>query len=141
MLKSARTAKGISFVLAGMLAAAPVSAVAQQAPPPQQNAPAQQGAPSQAAPAADFSDEKLESYAEAVVGIQEVNQKWQTEMNAAQSQEEADKIREQSFTEMEKVVQDKGLTVQEYNDITVAAQSNPDLNQEILAMINEEAGR
>lgn len=134
MFTSARTAKGISFVLAGMLAAAPMSAVAQQAAP-------QQGAPSQAAPAADFSDAKLESYAEAVVGIQQVNQKWQTEMNAAQSQEEADKIREQSFTEMEKVVQDKGLTVQEYNDITVAAQSNPDLNQKILAMINEEAGR
>jgi len=134
MFTSARTAKGISFVLAGMLAAAPVSAVAQQAAP-------QQGAPSQAAPAADYSDDKLESYAEAVVGIQEVNQKWQTEMNAAESQEEADKIREQSFTEMEEVVQDKGLTVQEYNDITVAAQSNPDLNQKILAMINEEAGR
>ncbi|MBU2092189.1 MAG: DUF4168 domain-containing protein [Alphaproteobacteria bacterium] len=39
---------------------------------------------------------------------------------------------------MIQAVEQKGLSVEEYNSITAAAEADPDLSQRIVAMINEK---
>ncbi|WP_404421087.1 DUF4168 domain-containing protein [Thalassospira australica] len=90
-------------------------------------------APQQIAQAAqtEFSDEKLQQYADAVTEVQELNIKWQQRVQENQDPEKTQELRQEATQEMVVAIREKGLTVEEYNQITEAATNDPELSNKI----------
>lgn len=107
-------------------------AVAQdQAPAPQMEAPA-------ATP--DLNDEKLQSFAVAFLEVTKVTQSYQPQIEAAASDEDREQLQQQASQEMVEAVNGAdGITVDEYNMIIQAAQTDPELAQKINTHITEAA--
>jgi hypothetical protein len=94
----------------------------QQPPAQQQQPPAQQ---------AEFSQDQLESFASAVLEVQEIRSKWQAQLQGAENAEKAQELQAQAGAEMVSAVEEKGLTVETYNAIATAARDNPALADRI----------
>jgi len=91
-----------------------------------------------AAPQVD--DEKLRSFAVAFLEVAKVNQTYQPQIEAAGTQEEQQRLQEEAGGQMiEAVAQSDGITVDEYNTIIQAAQTDPDLAQRINGHITDAA--
>ncbi|MFN4088728.1 MAG: DUF4168 domain-containing protein [Alphaproteobacteria bacterium] len=103
----------------------------------------QQGAPSAAPPAAmapqvDVSDEQLRTFIEAATEVQSISEKWQARAAATESTQEVEEVRRQATDEMVEAVEDKGMTVDEFNAISQAAQEDPQLHARIVAMLEQQ---
>lgn len=91
----------------------------------------------QAAP--DFSDDKLDAFAEVAVDIFSIREDYQAKFAAAEGEEEKQSIAEEGNAAMVAAVEDEPeLTMDEYAQIAEAAQGNPDLGQRIGEMIQEK---
>lgn len=126
---------GISALALG-IGASLATASAQDAAP----TPAAPGveAPAAAAPAVD--DTKLKSFATAFLEVTAVTKKYQPQIESAGSTEDQQRLQQEAGQEMVEAVNDaEGITVDEYNMIIQAAQSDPDLAQRINSHINEAA--
>jgi hypothetical protein len=144
------------LAIAAALALAPVltpiattAAIAQQAPatPPAAPAtpPAAPTAPQAApatpgAPTADFTDEKLRSFAMAFIEVDKVNRTFSEQVEAAPSDTEKQELREEAGRKMVEAVEGTdGITAEEYGSIMNAAQADPELVARIQTMIGEAA--
>ena len=86
----------------------------------------------------DFSDTKLESFVVAAMAVDQKIQEWNPRIQAAQSEEEATKLREQASAEMiESIDQTEGISVDEYQQIGQAAQNDPALAARITEIYDE----
>lgn len=103
----------VRLVAALILISAALSAAAQQAAP------------------IEFSQEQLVAFAAAAQRVQELNQKWLTQIGQADSDVENAQMREQAMEEMKDAVHQEGLTVEEYNQIYDAAQRDPAVMRQI----------
>ncbi len=85
-----------------------------------------------AAPAqTDFSDSTLQSYAVAAAAVQDAQQEWVPRIQNAESAAQKQQLREQATDEMIQAIRNQGLSVEEYNAITEAARSEPQLLRRI----------
>ncbi len=137
MRRSLIGASALAAVVAVYLAPAPVGA--QQQMPPQQEQPQQeqmpqqqqqmpeQGAPQGAAPSAAFSEAQIDAFAVAARDVTQLQQEYSTKLQTAGSAEEAAELREEATDAMTEVVEEQGLTPEEYNAILQAAQADPTL--------------
>lgn len=82
-----------------------------------------------------FSRSQLEAYAGAVVKIQEIDRAWQPRIDQAQNEQEAEILTTQATDEMVGEIQARGLSVQEYNAITKAAESDERLYDHIMTLL------
>lgn len=82
-----------------------------------------------------FSQSQLEAYAGAVVKIQEIDRAWQPRIQQAQSEAEAETLVTQATDEMVGEIQAQGLSVQEYNSITQAAENDERLYDHIMTLL------
>jgi hypothetical protein len=85
----------------------------------------------------DFSQDQLKSFASAALQVQELHAKWQTQMQAADSAEKAQKLQAQANSEMVSAVENEGLTVETYNTIATAARANPELANRIAELMKQ----
>ena len=130
-MKIQPTVLALSAILTGVLIlslALPLQG--QDSQPRQQQPPAQQLEPSQ---------DQLKSFVSAALEVQQIRSKWQPQIQAADSAEQAQKFQVQASAEMVKAVQDKGLTVETYRAIAVAAQGNPELASRITKLMEQQA--
>lgn len=124
------TVLAISAVFAAALTLGVAPLVqAQDTKTPQQQPPAQQQQPP--AQQAEFSQDQLESFASAVLEVQEIRSKWQAQLQGAENAEKAQELQAQAGAEMVSAVEEKGLTVETYNAIATAARDNPALADRI----------
>lgn len=123
MKKSFLTAMLASTLLAAG-AAAPAAFAQQQGAPMQQPAPAD---------SASVTDEQIRSYITAAQGVGMIAQSYQPQLEAAENQEAAMAIQQEAQQQMLEVVQQAGLTPDEYNAIAVGSQSDPELAERINA--------
>ena len=122
----------VGFAAIG-LAFGTIGAGAQEAAPaPQMEAPA-------AAPAADVDDTKLKSFAVAFLEVAKVNQVYQPQIEAAKPEDQQRLQQEAGQKMIEAVNASDDITVDEYNEIIQAAQTDPDLAQRINTHITEAA--
>ena len=130
-MKIQPTVLALSAILAGVLIlslALPLQG--QDSQPRQQQPPAQQLEPSQ---------DQLKSFVSAALEVQQIRSKWQPQIQAADSADQAQKFQVQASAEMVKAVQDKGLTVETYRAIAMAAQDNPELASRITKLMEQQA--
>ncbi|MGR3375119.1 DUF4168 domain-containing protein [Salipiger abyssi] len=118
-----------STIIAALIAAPVAPVMAQTA----ETAPE---APAQTAPAADFSEDQLSSFVDAALHVQEVQKDYMTQIEAAAAEDEKKALIQEANTEMTAAVEEtEGMDVTTYNRIGQAAQSDPELNERILAMV------
>jgi hypothetical protein len=115
--------------------AGPSGGAAGQTPTPE--GPQMQG---QAPAPADFSDQKLKSFAEAVAGIQVVARDYAPRLRDADDPQQVAELEQKAQDEMLDTVKKEGLTVEEYNQIAVAAQTDPQLAETIQGYLADETG-
>lgn len=85
----------------------------------------------------DVSDEKLESFVEAREEVVKISRQWEDRLNNTDSQEELNSLQQQAQEEMVAAVRDKGLSVNEYNTIVDASQTDPDLRERVNEMMTQ----
>lgn len=109
---------------AGLLAgAATVSAQGQ----PQQ-APAQ---PQTQAPAMDVSESQVESFVDAYMAVQGINQEYTQKLQNVEDPEKATEMQQEAQTKMQEAVSDTGLSISEYQQIAQAAGQDEELRGQI----------
>jgi ribosome-binding protein aMBF1 (putative translation factor) len=109
--------------VAALLLATPFAAAqAESAQSPEYAPPAQQEQ-------FEVSDEMLENFAEAATTVQEVQQEYSAQIQAAEDMDQAQTLREEAQQKMVNAVEKSGLSVTEYNLISQRLQSDPALAQ------------
>ena len=114
-------------LMAGTLALAP-QVQAQTEMQPQQ----------QEAPAVNYDQQSLETYAAAMTDVVEIGERKQPEISEAANEEEAEEIWVEMQEEMVGAVEAQGMTVEQYNEITQQAQMDPDLAAQINEIVRAE---
>ncbi len=122
------TASALALAL-GAAYATP-AAMAQQQPP-------QQGMQQQAPEISPVSDEEIWNFVRAVDDVSDIVQEVRPQLEAASDQEEAQLIQQAAQAQMLQAVEDQGLTPERYNEINMAAQSDPELGERISAIAEE----
>lgn len=84
-----------------------------------------------AADTGELSQQKLEKYSQAQEKIMDISQDYRQRLNGAQGEDEAMKLKTAARQEMAGAVTATGLTVQEYNKITQAAQEDPKVRERL----------
>ena len=85
---------------------------------------------------ADFNKKELKQFANAQDEVDQIRKEYSEELSQVEEQEEARQLQEKYSKQMVQSIKKEGLTVQKYNTISRAAQSNPELNQKIDQMSN-----
>lgn len=86
--------------------------------------------------AADFNKKELKQFANAQDEVDEIRKEYSEELSQVEEQEEARQLQDKYSKQMVQSIKKEGLTVQKYNKISRAAQSDPELNKKIDQMSN-----
>lgn len=86
----------------------------------------------------DYSDQELQNYVLAMQDVSEIGQEKEPEIANAESEEEAQEIWQNAQEEMASAVEERGLTVEKYNEITQAAQTDPELASKLNSMVESQ---
>lgn len=84
-----------------------------------------------------FSSEQVEAFAEARQSVMEISSEWQERLNNAESQDELNSLQAAVQEEMVQAVRAEGLSVDDYNMMVDAVQSNPDLQSRVREHMNQ----
>ena len=84
-----------------------------------------------AAQTPNVSSEQLKSFAMASLEVDKISQEYAPKLQAAESAQDQEAVRQEATEKMVDAVQKKGLTVEDYRRIAIAARANPDLAREI----------
>jgi hypothetical protein len=80
---------------------------------------------------AQISDDDLKTFAVAAREVQQINQTYAPAYQAAQSDEQRAAIEDEAMGKMTQAVKDKGLSVEKYNQIVTAAQTDPEIARRV----------
>lgn len=84
----------------------------------------------------EVSDAQLQLYVQAASEITEIRQSFQEKMSSADSAEQAQSLQQEASEAMVGAVESVGLSVEEYNQIAYALQSDADLRERVEALQN-----
>lgn len=97
----------------------------------QQQQQGQEGMGQQQQQQADFSDEELQDFVSLQDEIGEVREEYVSQIEAADSEDEARQLQQEAQTEMVDVIEEAGMSVEEYNAIAVAYNSDPSVQERV----------
>ncbi|WP_353471527.1 DUF4168 domain-containing protein [Salipiger sp. H15] len=127
-----------STVIAALIAAPLAPVMAQTAAPEAPATPPAAEAP--AIPSVEFSEEQLTAFVDAAAQVQAVQEDYMAQIEAVEEPEGKQALVEEAQVEMADAVNEtEGMDVDTYNQIGQAAQADPELNQRIIAMLQERA--
>ncbi len=86
---------------------------------------------------ADISDDMVSKVGTAAVRVVEIRQDFTPRIVAAHSQAERDGLEAEATTALVEAISEQGLSVDEYNEVVAAAQSDPELEQRLLSAASE----
>ncbi len=85
-----------------------------------------------------FSDEMLQSFAEAAVKLITIRTEFQTQMQSAETTEQQMQLQQQTNQRMAQVVEETpGISIEQYNAIAEASQNDPELAARVDELIEE----
>jgi hypothetical protein len=86
----------------------------------------------------EYSDIKLQSFADAVLAVNAVVEQWRPQIQAAPNETDAEQMAQQANEDMRAAVAGtEGITVEEYQEIAQAAQTDPQLMARIDQVFQE----
>ncbi|MGM0450685.1 MAG: DUF4168 domain-containing protein [Pseudomonadota bacterium] len=86
---------------------------------------------------ADFSDEELQQFVDLQDRIGEIREEYVSQIEDAESEDKARELQQEAQSEMVSAIEDAGMSVQEYNAIAVAYNSNPDIQERVDEMAGD----
>lgn len=94
----------------------------------------------QAQQAGDFSDDQLQSFAEAAVKLTQIRTEYQSQMQTMETDEERQQLQQQTNQRMAQAVEEtEGISIEEYNEIAQASRADEQLAEKINAYMEEAA--
>src|SRR3546814_4005458 len=90
---------------------------------------AQADAPQAGSQGAAYSQEQLESYAAAVMKVQEIDRAWQPKIQQAEDQQQADQMATEDTDAMIGQIEAQGLRSEEHTSITQAAEQDQQIGR------------
>ncbi len=90
----------------------------------------------------EYQKAKLEAFVKAAIQVEQVIVRWTPQIKAAQSEQQANELREQARGElMAAVEQTDGITMEEYNQIVQASRNDRVLSARLGKIYEEMRGR
>lgn len=86
--------------------------------------------------AEDFSDADLEKFAQAQTKVDDIRSEYSDELSGVEDTEKARELQDKYADQMVKAIEDADLDVQTYNEISMALQNDPELQEKIDQMGN-----
>lgn len=86
---------------------------------------------------ADVSDEHLEKFANVNVKAQEIQEKYKSEIDGAETMDDVETIQEKMNGELVDAIESQDISVQEYQQVGMAVQQDPRLRQRAIEKITE----
>jgi hypothetical protein len=114
------------------------AAWAQQPGQPPAPPPAQAPAPS-VDQGMEVSDQELETFAEIYVDLQETATKFEEEMASVESEQDAQDVQSRMQQESIEKIAEHGWTPDQYNRVAQAVNSDPELIEKTLSLIEEKS--
>jgi hypothetical protein len=84
-----------------------------------------------------LNQQQLETFAGAALEVQRISDDYQLRFASANSFQEQRAIQDEATSKMTKAVEDKGMTVDEYNEVARAAQADPDVATRISELVRQ----
>jgi len=88
----------------------------------------------------NFSEQDIKAYANAATEISELQKKFQSQLQNAESAEDQQSVQEKANQAMIKAIKDAGLSLEKYNQIATAAQNNQELAKRIRDQMQGQMG-
>lgn len=108
------------------LIAAPQAFSQETPPPPPQEQPQVE---------IDFTDDELDSFAEAYVDVEALQAEYQAEFGAVDDPEQAQEIQQRFQTDVLQTIEAQGLDAERYDQIIQATQVDPEFTEDVLVRI------
>lgn len=116
---------GASLLALSLMLAGPLSpATAQEQEVPQ-------------ATTTEIAPDELDAFVDAALDVQRVQQDLSAELQGVENAEEADRLQQEAQEEAVQAVEERGLTVDQYDSILRAATADPELYATIIALMQE----
>lgn len=80
---------------------------------------------------ANISQQELQTFASAAVEVQRISDDYQLKFAASNTPQEREKIQREATDKMTQAVTDKGMTVDQYNDVARTAQTDAQVAEQI----------
>lgn len=98
----------------------------------------QQGQQMQQPETIEVSDQQLEQFADAQIEIAGIQQDFSSRLQQVEDPEKAQELQRQANEEMTTAVEDAGLDVESFNQIAMAIQNSPELQQQLTEMLQQQ---
>ncbi|RUO35465.1 hypothetical protein CWE13_11075 [Aliidiomarina shirensis] len=85
-----------------------------------------------------ITDEQLEMFVEAIEHIERINNDFVEALEEVETQEEAQELQMNAQREMVESVEESGLTVEEYNAMAYRLQNDPEIQQKVEEMREDD---
>lgn len=85
--------------------------------------------------AVEVNDQQLQQFANAQIEISEIQQDFSSRLQEIEDPEKAHELQMEANEEMTAAVEDAGLDVQSFNQIAMAIQNDPELQQRLTDML------
>ncbi|MFW6284258.1 MAG: DUF4168 domain-containing protein [Desulfosalsimonas sp.] len=85
----------------------------------------------------DFSDSRIEKTAEAYTEITKIREEYQDEFSQTEDSEKAQELQTKINEKITEAIEQNDMSVEEYNEVITAAQTDEDLRAELLDLIRE----
>lgn len=89
------------------------------------------------AAATEFSNTDLQAYAAAAVRVREISDRWREQAEQLEDEARLQALQAEVQAEMANAVRDQGLSVGDYNQIYQATQTDQELRERIVSMIQQ----
>lgn len=96
--------------------------------------------PATLAPKSNFSEKRLNDFAAAAKEVFAIRQKYAPEFESAGTDADKKQIVQKARGEMEQAIQGKGLTIEQYNEVLVAAKDDQGLAEKLGKMMDGAGG-
>lgn len=121
-------------LVAGMFASPLV--IAQEQPPEQE--PPQQQAEPQEPDAPEVSDSQIIDFVEAHAEVVEIQDEYAERQREATDAQEAQELQQEADAAVEEAVEDTGMSMEEYEEVTMAMNMDPEVRDEVMQRLEEE---
>jgi uncharacterized protein YdgA (DUF945 family) len=85
----------------------------------------------------EIAPDQLDAFVDAALDVQRVQQDLSAELQGVENAEEADRLQQEAQEEAVQAVEERGLTVDQYDSILRAATADPELYATIIALMQE----
>jgi len=80
---------------------------------------------------ANYSDAELKSFADAALEVKHIKETYLPKMQAVEDEQEQEKLKQAALQEMAQAVEQRGLKLDQYQEILAAALTRPELAQRV----------